>query len=107
MQFWKKLMNKHKHNPDTENEKDVNQNPDASAENNETENQAETTEPIGPDHMMPEEPTDATSKAEEELSLMKDKYLRLYSEFDNFRKRTAKERIDLTKTANADMMTAL
>jgi molecular chaperone GrpE len=32
-----------------------------------------------------------------------DKYLRLYSEFDNFRKRTAKERLDLIATAGQDV----
>ena len=44
---------------------------------------------------------------ERELAEMKDKYLRLYSEFDNFRRRTAKERIELTGTATEDLMTAL
>ena len=38
---------------------------------------------------------------------MNDKYLRLYSEFDNFRKRTAKERIELSKTAAADIFTTI
>ena len=42
-----------------------------------------------------------------ELNEMKEKYLRLYSEFDNFRKRTAKEKTDLFKTANQDLMTSL
>jgi len=46
-------------------------------------------------------------KLSSELSEAKDKYLRLYSEFDNFRRRTTKERIDLIKTANQDMMVAL
>jgi molecular chaperone GrpE len=32
-----------------------------------------------------------------------DKYLRIYSEFDNFRKRTAKERLDLIATAGQDV----
>lgn len=41
------------------------------------------------------------------LAIEKDKYLRLFAEFDNFRKRTAKERIDLYSTANQDMMTVL
>ncbi len=36
-----------------------------------------------------------------------DKYLRLYSEFDNFRKRTQKEKIELYKTAGEDVMSAL
>ena len=33
---------------------------------------------------------------------MKDKYLRLYADFENFRRRTAKERLELIGTANAD-----
>jgi molecular chaperone GrpE len=40
-----------------------------------------------------------------ELSEAKDKYLRLYSEFENFRRRNAKERIELIKTASSDLMT--
>jgi molecular chaperone GrpE len=39
-----------------------------------------------------------------ELADTKDKYLRLYSEFDNFRKRTAKEKIDLIHTATEGLM---
>ena len=42
-----------------------------------------------------------------ELAEMKDKYLRLAAEFENFRRRTAKERIENAKTANQDLMTAL
>ena len=54
------------------------------------------------------------SKAElqvEELKLAvdqeKDKYLRLFAEFENFKKRTAKERIELFKTANQELMSSL
>lgn len=36
-----------------------------------------------------------------------DKYLRLYSEFDNFRKRTNKEKLELRKVAAADIVSAL
>lgn len=39
-----------------------------------------------------------------ELAEAKDKYLRLYSEFENFRRRNAKERVDLIKTASEDLM---
>ena len=35
---------------------------------------------------------------------MNDKFLRLYSEFENFRKRTAKEKLDLMQTANKSLM---
>ena len=43
----------------------------------------------------------------EQLALEKDKNLRLFAEFDNFRKRTAKERIELFGTASQDIMTSL
>lgn len=46
-------------------------------------------------------------KLKDELQEAKDKYLRLYSEFENFRRRTARERLDLIKTANEDLMVAL
>ena len=36
-------------------------------------------------------------KLKSEVQEAKDKYLRLYSEFENFRRRTAKERLDLIK----------
>jgi molecular chaperone GrpE len=38
---------------------------------------------------------------------LNDKYLRLYSEFDNFRKRTLKEKIDLSRTASEDVIREL
>jgi molecular chaperone GrpE len=51
------------------------------------------------------------SKKDTELEELKvqhaelnDKHLRLFSEFDNFRKRTIKERLELTKTASADVI---
>ena len=39
-----------------------------------------------------------------ELQEQKDKYLRLFAEFDNFKKRSAKERIELSKTAGQDVI---
>ena len=39
-----------------------------------------------------------------EVAELKEKYLRLYSDFENFRKRTAKERIDLIKTASEEVL---
>ena len=39
-----------------------------------------------------------------ELSEAKDKYLRLYSEFDNYRRRSAKERLELVQSANQDLL---
>jgi molecular chaperone GrpE len=43
----------------------------------------------------------------EELSKEKDKFLRLFAEFENYKRRTSKERIELFKTANQELMTVL
>src|SRR5690606_1830912 len=45
-----------------------------------------------------------TQQLEEQLAAEKDKFLRLFAEFENFRKRTARERLDLFATANEDVM---
>jgi len=42
-----------------------------------------------------------------DLAKEKDKFLRLFAEFENYKRRTAKERIDLFKTANQDVLQAL
>lgn len=44
---------------------------------------------------------------EELIQQEKDKYLRLFAEFENYKKRTSKERIDLFKTASQELMTSL
>lgn len=46
-------------------------------------------------------------KLKSELAEMRDKYLRSVAEFDNFRKRTAKEKLELIQTANKEVITAL
>lgn len=47
---------------------------------------------------------DKVGKLEAELSESKDKYLRLYAEFENFRRRTTKEKTDLIKNANESLL---
>ncbi len=42
--------------------------------------------------------------AQEAAAIANDKYLRLYSEFDNFRKRSSKEKIELIKSASEDVI---
>jgi molecular chaperone GrpE len=46
-------------------------------------------------------------KLKKEVSQEKDKFLRLFAEFENYKKRTSKERIELFKTANEELMTVL
>jgi len=69
---------------------------------NADENAAGTThlnEPVGNESEL--------EKIKEDLQEQKDKYVRLYAEFDNFRRRTAKERIELIQTAGKDVITSL
>src|SRR3981081_2979404 len=49
----------------------------------------------------------ATDKLEEEMTLANDKYLRLYAEFDNFRRRTIKEREEARKMEGKDVIVSL
>ncbi|MBK0401738.1 nucleotide exchange factor GrpE [Adhaeribacter sp. BT258] len=91
---------KDKNKPDSEEHVDKH-------ENVEGQTVTEEQETIPADHQMPDVPTDTLSKTEEELSEMKDKYLRLFSDFENFRRRTSKERLELMKSGGEDVMTAL
>ncbi|NVO32106.1 nucleotide exchange factor GrpE [Hymenobacter lapidiphilus] len=58
---------------------------------------------------MTDEPTTETGvpAADTELADLKDKYLRLAAEFENYKRRTSKERIDLFKSANQELMVVL
>ncbi len=60
---------------------------------------SEDTAPVEEVNETPAEPT-----AEERYAELNDKYLRLYSEYDNYRKRTNKERIELIGSASADVL---
>ncbi len=44
---------------------------------------------------------------EQEISEAKDKYLRLFAEFDNYKKRTIKEKLEQMRTASQDLLQAL
>jgi len=46
-------------------------------------------------------------KLSEEVKEEKDKFLRLFAEFENYKKRTSRERVELFRTANEDLMTVL
>lgn len=56
---------------------------------------------------MTSEEDDKMQQLENQLKESNDKYLRLVAEFDNFRKRNAKERIELTKSAGEDIIRSL
>lgn len=48
-----------------------------------------------------------TELLKEEVKKEKDKFLRLFAEFENYKRRTSKERLELFKTANQEVMTAM
>jgi len=54
-----------------------------------------------------EDESSENEKLKEELGKEKDKFLRLFAEFENYKRRTSKERIEQFKTANQEVMTAL
>ena len=45
--------------------------------------------------------------SDELIQQEKDKYMRLFAEFENYKKRTSRERIELFKTASQELMTSL
>lgn len=69
-------------------------------ENINTENVSENQEINAPELTVEEQ-------LHEELAKEKDKFLRLFAEFENYKKRTTKERIDLFKTANQEVLQAM
>ncbi len=88
-------------------EKELQQNSDTSVEStdlglNTDENAAGTTglnEPVAQGTEI--------EQLKAQLEEQKDKYLRLMAEFDNFRRRTSKERLELIQTAGKDVITSL
>lgn len=61
-----------------------------------------------PAKMAEAEESEATARAvEEAVAAWKDKFLRLQAEFDNYRKRTLKEKMDLVQTGGRDVLLAM
>ena len=63
-------------------------------------------EAIGVEEQIVEEQT-VEEKLQGELKQEKDKFLRLFAEFENYKRRTAKERVELFSTASEDVMKTL
>jgi molecular chaperone GrpE len=102
-----KKMNHNEQNPEQENGNDVN---NAS----EVDNEKEINEKDKPSKKAFSKGKKSVKKLEEKitdlegrLEELNDKYLRLFSEFDNYRKRTNKERLDLLSTAGEEIIISL
>ena len=77
-----------------------------SAENREMNINADADIP-GNTYLSNEGDEDVVSKMRADLEEQKDKYLRLVAEFDNYKRRNAKERIELIQTAGRDIIVSL
>lgn len=76
-------------------------------------NPSETVENEGPESLKAEENigesegNTANDAVARELAEQKDKYIRLFADFDNYKRRTAKERLELNLTAGKDIIIPL
>ena len=77
------------------------QNEEILSENNESAEKVSDQTPVN----TPEEIS--VEKLQTELAEQKEKFIRLYSEFENFRRRTAKEKLDLIQSANEQLIKTL
>lgn len=96
------MSKKHKHNEELIEENNVsehvNENTNSDVQNEkEQEKQAET-------EKVQDEQPNQTAELQSQLNEMKDKYLRLSAEFDNYRKRTLKEKADLLKFSSEEVL---
>jgi len=71
----------------------------------------EETPPMQSEEPMSEEKkedlADPVKKLKDELAESKDKFVRLYAEFDNFRRRSSKEKLEMIQSANEQLLKAL
>ena len=96
-------MNNNKDNNPSENNNGPNQDPSIKDQMEEILNDAN--EEV--EEQDEEEPLSETEKLKNDLEKEKDKFLRLFAEFENYKRRTSKERLELFKTANQEVMTAM
>lgn len=82
-------------------------NPAVEQEQTQVSNTIENNDSTAEEAELPQAESSPVAKLEEQLAELNDKYLRLFSDFDNYRKRTAKERIELAKTAGEDIFKAI
>ena len=98
-----KKVHKEAHEPENVTEKQMVDQP--------VEGQSETAQPAEelplPEASLTDEYEEAIGSLNLKLADMTDKYLRLSAEFDNYRKRTLKEKMELTKTAGEGMLKSI
>jgi molecular chaperone GrpE len=96
-------MNKDKNN-NTKDNRDINQ--DETIENQAEEISGDAIDEVEEQEQDVEEVSEI-DQIKLNLEKEKDKFLRLFAEFENYKRRTSKERIEMFKTANQEVMTAM
>lgn len=95
------MSKKNKKNIEEEVVKKAENQKDATTVEETTQETALNQEPV--EETLEDKVAELTAQVEEQ----KDKYLRLFADFDNYKKRNAKERLDLLNTAGKDVMLAV
>lgn len=91
----------------TEKEVTANEQVDETKENSQEEVQQDAEASTSDETTSNEENISEEEKLKKEIADLKDKHIRLFAEFENFRRRTAKEKIELTKSAGLEIITML
>lgn len=99
----KKKGRRRKLSKETEKDTELEKEENTSAESEEVKEAADTAENATENTAEKAEKSEA-KKLKKELAEANDKYLRLMAEYDNFRKRSAKERLELTDTAKGNVI---
>jgi molecular chaperone GrpE len=99
---------------DIKSEENQSANPDATTSESTPADEQSNQNDSKSEDMTEEHPKDETSEElskeeqlQRELDAKDDKYLRLFAEFENYKRRTSKERIELFKTAGQDVMQSM
>jgi len=94
------MFNKKKNNDKEENIMNTENTSENTAENVENTDASTNETELAPE-------LSAEEKLQAEVQQLNDKYLRLYAEFDNYKRRTQKERVELLQTAGKDVIVSL
>lgn len=97
-------MNKDKEPNQEEQYTDINQ--DSSVKDQVEEMLEDAIDEVNGEQETQDEPSER-DQLKNELEKEKDKFLRLFAEFENYKRRTSKERIEMFKTANQEVVTAM
>lgn len=101
-------MSKEKENPSQEDIENIKENIQQEYNNDPAEEFIdEGVDQVEEEQAVETEEISETEQLKADLEKEKDKFLRLFAEFENYKRRTSKERLELFKTANQEVMTAM